>query len=299
MVSLGAALNVSVIISTYNAPAWLEKVLWGYAHQTHRDFEIIIADDGSSDDTRALIERVAPTLDQSVIHVYQRDDGFRKCRILNKAILHARADYLLFTDGDCIPRADFVASHVAKAAQGAYLSGGYCKLTLPASKAIARDDIARGDCFRIPWLLEHGHRRQRKDLKLSADPALAHWLNRLTTTRCNFKGSNGSAWLRDVVAVNGFDERMAYGSEDREFGVRLRNAGIDARHVRYTAICVHLDHGRSYENPYRYAWNRALRKYNEKHGVRRTEYGLVQLIQAGFQPSVAGLATTSGLLSNA
>lgn len=283
---------VSVILSTYNAPAWLEKVLWGYASQTHRDFEIIIADDGSGDDTRALIQRMANEMDVPLVHVHQRDDGFRKCRILNKAVLHARSEYLVFSDGDCIPRADFLADHVAKAEPGHYLSGGYCKLSMAASRAIAQEDVVSGDCFRMPWLLEHGHQRQRKDLKLTAGPRLAPWLNRLTTTRCNFKGSNGSAWLRDVLAVNGFDERMAYGSEDREFGVRLRNAGVKPRHVRYTAICVHLDHARGYVDDERYAFNRGLRKHNEKQGVKRTEHGLSELIRSGYQPSVEGLATT-------
>lgn len=292
-------MRTSVIVSTYNAPEWLEKVLLGYHYQTFRDFEIIIADDGSGIETKSLIASMASTLTQPIIHVHQRDDGFRKCRILNKAILHARSEYLIFTDGDCIPRADFVADHVAKAARGTYLSGGYCKLTLEASKAITPDVILRGECFRMPWLLAHGHRRQRKDLKLAINPTVAPWLNRLTTTRCNFKGSNGSAWLCDVVAINGFDERMAYGSEDREFGVRLRNVGVAARHVRYTAICVHLDHGRSYADPERYAWNRALRKYNEKQGVQHTEHGLAQLIQSGYQASVDGLAIASGLFSSA
>ena len=284
-------MKVSVIVSTYNAPAWLEKVLWGYACQQHRDFEIIIADDGSGDDTRMLIQRMTAELDVPVVHVHQRDDGFRKCRILNKAILHARSEYLVFTDGDCIPRADFLADHVRKAEPGHYLSGGYCKLTMAASQAITRADIVRGDCFQLPWLLAHGHQRQRKDAKLTAGPRLAPWLNRLTTTRCNFKGSNGSAWLSDVVAVNGFDERMAYGSEDREFGVRLRNSGVKPRHVRYSAICVHLDHARGYVDEARYAFNRNLRKNNEKQRVQRTEHGLAELLKAGYQPSCAGRAT--------
>ena len=100
-------MNLSVIISTYNSPQWLEKVLWGYSVQTHHRFELIIADDGSTAETRELVDRMRADTGLTIKHVWQEDDGFRKCRILNKAVLEADADYLVFTDGDCIPRNDF------------------------------------------------------------------------------------------------------------------------------------------------------------------------------------------------
>ena len=102
----------SVIISTYNSPHWLEKVLWGYAAQTHADFELIVADDGSERQTAALIARMRHPIRQRVSHVWHEDRGFRKCRILNRAIAAAEGKYLVFTDGDCIPRKDFLAQHV-------------------------------------------------------------------------------------------------------------------------------------------------------------------------------------------
>ncbi|MDX5328696.1 MAG: glycosyltransferase, partial [Marinobacter sp.] len=77
-----------MIISTYNSPEWLEKVLWGYSAQTHKDFEIIIADDGSKDETRQLIDRMRDETGLTITHVWQEDDGFQKCRILNKAVLN-------------------------------------------------------------------------------------------------------------------------------------------------------------------------------------------------------------------
>ena len=51
-------MKTTVIFSTYNSPDWMEKVLWGFIAQTERDFEIIIADDGSRDYTRERIERL-------------------------------------------------------------------------------------------------------------------------------------------------------------------------------------------------------------------------------------------------
>src|SRR5690606_32696759 len=147
-----------------------------------------IADDGSGPETAALIERMRAETGLALQHVWQEDDGFRKCRILNKAILAARHDYLVFSDGDCIPRADFLTVHAARAEPGYYLSGSYFKLPMETSEAITREDIQGGDCFRLDWLREHGLKGYRKTLRLAAGPRLASFLNRFTPTPCNLKG---------------------------------------------------------------------------------------------------------------
>ncbi len=273
-------MKVSVIMTTYNSPVWLEKVLWGYSAQSHRDFEIVVGDDGSTDETRDVIERVIAETGLEIRHIWQEDKGFRKCRILNKCILEAKSDYLVFTDGDCIPRADFLAVHVAEARPGTYLSGGYHKLPMSTSEQISRDDIINGRCFDLKWLKDRGLKSSHKNLKLTATPFQAKLLNRITPTACNFKGSNGSVWKRDALAVNGFDERMPWGGLDREFGVRLSNSGVRPKHVRYNAIVVHLDHPRGYKDPDKVAANKALRINSEKQKLTRTEHGIDQLDRA-------------------
>ena len=274
-------MQLSVILSTYNSPRWLEKVLWGYSHQSYRDFNIVVADDGSGPETAALIDRMREQTGLKLTHVWQEDDGFRKCRILNKAVLEverqAQSPYVLFSDGDCIPRGDFLAVHAAAARPGEFLSGSYYKLPLALSEAITPDDIAKGRCFDTHWLHAHGLPRTRKTLKLRATPAQARWLNRLTPVRCRFKGSNASVWLEDILRVNGFDERMPWGGEDREFGARLNNAGIRGQLLWYSAICVHLDHARGYVDSARVASNKALRQQNEREGVYWTVHGIDQL----------------------
>lgn len=270
-------MKASVIFTTYNSPAWLEKVLWGFSLQTHRDFEIIIADDGSGEETGVLIKRFQNESDLDIKHVWHEDKGFRKCRILNKAILQANSEYIIFTDGDCIPRKDFVKTHVDQAEPGKFLSGSYFKLPMSTSEKISKDDIVSGRCFDKAWLHQYGLPRMRKTLKLSAGPTLARVLNRFTTTKCNLKGSNASVWRNDVIEVNGFDERMQWGGLDREFGVRLVNKGIKAKHVRYNAICIHLDHPRGYKNQDLVRQNKILRQKNEKEGVTWTDFGIQQL----------------------
>jgi len=269
-------MKLSVIISTYNSPEWLEKVLWGYSVQVHKDFELIIADDGSTEVTKQLIDRMRQETGLTIKHVWQEDKGFRKCRILNLATLEAVSDYLVFTDGDCIPRRDFLEVHASEAEPGRYLSGGYHKLPMATSNAIKKDDILSGQCFNVSWLKRHGLKSTYKNSKLTANRWQAKLFNSLTPTRCRFKGSNGSAWKKDVLAVNGFDETMAYGGEDREFGIRLVNSGIRPKHVRYNAIVIHLDHARGYVNPETVQANKQHRIRTDKEKIIRTANGIEQ-----------------------
>ncbi len=272
-------MRLSVIITTYNAPVWLEKVLWGYSAQRHDDFELIIGDDGSTDETRKLIDRMRDETGMDIRHIWQKDQGFRKCRILNKSILAAASEYVVFSDGDCIPRSDFLEVHAGEARPGCYLSGGYHKLPMRTSEAISKEDILTGRCFDLKWLKANGLKSSLKNAKLTATARQAKIFHALTTTRCTLKGANASVWRKDIFAVNGFDERMPWGGEDREFGVRLINSGIRPKHVRYNAIVIHLDHARGYKNPEMVKSNKNLRICNARKGISRTEYGISQLPQ--------------------
>lgn len=83
---------VSVIISTYNNPKWLSKVLWGYSIQSHKKMELIIADDGSKDETLNLINTFKKHYPYRIIHLWHEDLGYRRQTILNKAIVEANGD---------------------------------------------------------------------------------------------------------------------------------------------------------------------------------------------------------------
>jgi glycosyltransferase involved in cell wall biosynthesis len=265
---------VSVILSTYNAPLWLEKVLWGYAGQTHRDFEVVIADDGSGTETATLIDRMSAQTDLRLRHVWHEDDGFRKCTILNRAIEAASGDYLLFSDGDCVPRWDFIQQHFSAAEAGRFLSGGYYKLPLSLSQCISIDDIRSGQAFSVRWLRANGLPFSHRLLRLSAQGRLAKFLNRVTTTRPSWNGNNSSGWAADIHRANGFDQRMRYGGEDRELGERLENAGIRGKHVRFQSVCLHLDHARGYVNATDLERNLQIRKETALYRRVRTDYGI-------------------------
>jgi glycosyltransferase involved in cell wall biosynthesis len=266
--------TVGVVFTTYNRPRDLELVLAGYARQTCGRFEIVIADDGSGEETRDCIERARKAWGLDIRHVWQEDIGFRKCRILNRAIVETSAKYLIFTDGDCIPHPGFVAGHLSLARPGYFVSGGCVRLGDAASKAISPADVLAGRVFDKKWLTLHGESSLNlRKLLLSAPP----WhgvMNSLTTTRPTWNGHNASTWREEVLAVNGFDERLGYGGLDREFGERLERCGMHGIQARYSLICLHLDHPRPYREQEIMAANRKIRRDNAALNVRRTRHGL-------------------------
>jgi glycosyltransferase involved in cell wall biosynthesis len=267
-------MKLSIIISTYNSEEWLHKVLLGYTIQTENDFEIIVADDGSTHKTKAVIASFAAKFKYPILHVWHEDKGFRKCRILNAAILKSNSDYLLFTDGDCIPRNDFVASHLKQKEKGYFLSGGYFKLPMTISKAIKDDDILAQKCFEATWLIKQGLKFNFKITKLVHNSYFAAFMNWVTPTKRSWNGHNSSGYKSDILAINGFNELLDYGGEDREMGERLFNLGLFSKQIRYSAICLHLDHSRSYVNPEKVAYNREVRKFNKKNKITRIELGI-------------------------
>lgn len=268
--------RMGVVITTYNAPRWLEHVLTGYEQQSDPDFTVIVADDGSGPETTAVIQAFQQRQKLNLQHVWHEDRGFRKCTILNKAIAQTECDYLIFTDGDCIPRADFIAVHRAMARPGYFLSGGYIKLTMPVSEAIAAADIEQGRIFNAHWLTRHGQPRTHKLWKLTRSPIKRRLLNALTPTRPTWNGMNSSTWTADLIAVNGFNEDMQYGGLDRELGERLWNRGLKSRQIRYSAVCLHLDHARGYAKPEIWAKNNAIRAEVRRSGKSWTEHGIKQ-----------------------
>ena len=270
-------MRISVIVSTYNAEAWLAKVLHGYARQQRLPLEVIVADDGSGPATAALLEATARGYPVPLRHVWHEDRGYRRQEILNRAIPQAAGDYVLFTDGDCIPRRDFVAVHAAQAERGRFLSGGYCKLGMALSESITDADIDAGHCFDLAWLAARQPRLGRSNrLKLGPGRLGARLLDALTPTRATFNNCNTSAWKEDLLAVNGYDERMKYGGPDRELGERLENLGIRGKQVRHRAVCIHLDHARGYRTRESIEANLAIRARTRAEGVVRTPYGIAR-----------------------
>ncbi len=269
--------DATVVLSTYEQPAWLEKVLWGYAAQGIRGFELVVADDGSGPETRRVVDRMARETGLRLRHVWQEDRGFRKCRILNRAILAAGGRYLVFSDGDCVPRDDFVETHLRLAEAGRFLSGGAVPLPRDLSDRLGREEIRSGRAFRAGWLLARGWRPGRRLLRLLRSRHLAAALDALTPTAATFNGGNASAFREAVLAANGFDHGMGYGSEDRALGERLENLGVSGKQARHRLVCLHLAHGRPYRTEEGLRRNREILRRIREGGEVRAREGLEDL----------------------
>lgn len=270
-------IEISIIISTYNSKDWLEKVLWGYDEQTVQNFEVVIADDGSKEDTKALIDRFRAVAKYPIQHIWHEDNGFQKSQILNKSIVACKADYIIMSDGDCIPRKDFVEVHHKNKEKGRFLSGGYFMLPMNISQLITKEDVKQQHCFNLDWLLKNGLKKSFKNNKLNTSGFKEKLLNTLTPTKPTWNGHNASGWKKDIIAVNGFDERMQYGGQDRELGERLVNLGIKGKQIRYSAIVVHLDHPRGYANKESWEKNNNIRKHTRSQKVVKTPFGIEKL----------------------
>jgi glycosyltransferase involved in cell wall biosynthesis len=242
--------RVSLIISTYDNPAALRLSLLGVLAQSRPPDEIVIADDGSSEATAALL-RQPKFAALPIRHAWHPDRGWRKSKVMNLAIALSTGEYLVGMDGDCIPRRDFLASHLRHARPRMFLSGPLIRVPADIHQGFTDEEILDNWIFsprqlEARWPAAARHRRQLEPGRLEP------WLNLVSWRPCVLMGGNFSLWRSDVLAVNGFDESFVYGKEDRELGVRLRNAGVASRWLKYSLIVLHLDHPRSWVDLDRY-----------------------------------------------
>jgi len=270
--------DVSVIVSTYNKVDWLEKVLWGYTRQDFRNFELVIADDGSREDTKKLILDFAQSADFPIRHLWHPDDGYRRSIILNAAILASKGEYLVFSDGDCIPREDFVRTHVELAEPNRFLSGGSVYLSMEVSTGISPEDVVSGRFADPGWLSGRGEKLGRHRLRLVSRDWRATLLDHVTTTNPTWNLNNASTWREWIFAANGMETEMQYGGADRALGSRLENLGLRGKRARFRAVLLHLDHDRPYKTKESIQKNKGIRRRIVKGGETRAQDGLAELI---------------------
>jgi GT2 family glycosyltransferase len=262
----------SVIVGTYNDRDILEASLAAFAVQSYHNFELVLADDGSSQDYAPVLEAWAPRIAHGIQHVSHEKRGFRKARILNRAIHVSRFDSLIFIDMDCLPHRDYVRNHFAHVAPGTGILG-------------RRADIQRDVTPGPSTILEKG-------LGITPSRLVRLWMQ--GKARCiehgavlpqvfesfdrDLWGSNFSVHRSNMVAVNGFNEGCeGWGDEDLELGARLRFAGVRLRLLKTKVIQYHLLHDRlPHDNPR----NAAILARTKATRMVRTQPGLAE-IQAG------------------
>lgn len=259
-------MKITVIISAHKKRREMEFVLAGYAAQRRPADQIIVSQDGEFPEIAAAIANSAH-LNLPLLHLTQEHRGFGKCRALNAAIVRASGDLLLFTDGDCVPRDDFVETYVKLMRPGIFLAGG-SHISVPEQYHQAHDlvpDIRSQRLFDYDFLSGiDGFSKSRN--RLLRHPRLQRFYDFLSP-RNVFSGANSCAWRDDVLKVGGFDESMAYGGEDQNIGLRLNNIGIKGVRARHSIVSLHLDHGRGY---YDAALHQANKDWNRE--VRSNKY---------------------------
>lgn len=256
--------EVSVIISIYNGFVWLEKVLDALMMQRFRDFEIVLADDGSNEETVANIrDYISRHKEIPIIHSWIEDKGWRKNIALNKAVRESRGEKLIYVDGDCIPEARFVGDHARLLKPGTVIGGRRVEMTPEMSrmvedwKEIPSDFFSRlrkkalGEIFGGVKRLDEQLEEMERDQKWGAGGALRRtirfplFLSSLGVKDCDgFIGCNFSIYRKDLEAVNGFDERYLAPAtgEDSDLGVRLMNNGIKIKKCSHYALMAHRFH---------------------------------------------------------
>lgn len=235
-------MKLAVIVTTYNRPDALSAVLDGYAAQDTTAFELIVADDGSTDETRELISQRAKKAPFPVRHVWQEDRGFRAAAIRNRALAQTQADYVIFSDGDCVPPRRFVRRHRALAERGCFVAGNRILLSERFTAEVLRRHIPIYEWSTGQWLAAWLRRDVNRALPLLELPDGA-FRKRTPHRWKGVKTCNLSASRDDLLAVNGLDESYAgWGLEDSDLVIRLLRAGIRHKSARFAAPVFHLWH---------------------------------------------------------
>lgn len=224
----------TLIISTYNWPQALELVLLSVLKQTQLPDEIIVADDGSSEETKSLIDSFKSNFSIPLVHVWHEDDGFRKSVILNKAITQAKGEYIIQADGDCILHSNYVKDHLHFAQKDAYLFGSRVNIQEEHLDILFKDKQISFNAF------SKGIKKRTRALHV---PFLSEFYKASDKFSKKYRGCNTSYFKSDFIAVNGYNEDFkGWGREDSELALRFHNFGLQGRRIRYRGIVFHIYH---------------------------------------------------------
>ena len=234
---------ISILLATYNWPQALKLCLESLAIQTDRDFEIIIADDGSSDSTKQVIEKFKGSYPVAIEHLWQEDQGFRKTLILNQAIAAAHGDYLVFLDGDCIVQPDFVARHRQLAQKGCMITGSRVLMNEKLTQELITWPHWDFQRFNASLLSERLSGGINKYWPLKIKLGNGSWRDYQKFVWRRIKGCNMACWKSDAEAINGFDETLiGWGHEDADFVFRLQRHHIIRKSGAWATEVLHLFH---------------------------------------------------------
>ncbi len=269
--------KISVIVTTYNWPEALRAVLNALVEQkTMHLFEVIIADDGSRLETAKLVREFKNKSQIPILHIWQPDEGFRAAAIRNKAVLVAEGDYIVFLDGDCVPREDFINKQAILAEPNTFVVGNRVLLNRDFTVTALSEQLPlhQWSLFRwwMAWLKGYCNR---------VSPFFSFPFGGIFKSRRRWKGAKGcnlSLWKADLLSVNGWEEKfVGWGYEDSDLVIRLLKNSIKRKSGRFRIPVVHLWHpenDRSFEQK-----NAALLQERRKAKQLCADQGINQYVQ--------------------
>lgn len=227
-------MKTALLISTYNWTEALTLVFNSLKIQTVLPEEILIADDGSKPETKRIIDQFVLEMPVPVKHIWHEDLGFRRSKILNKAISQTSCDYIIQIDGDCIMHPRFVEDHIAFSVPNKYLYGTRVTIRKGALPFIFTDNI-----FRFNFFSKNISKRSRSihsNFLAKQNQPHSHFSNKV-------RGCNISFWRKDFIEINGYNEDFeGWGREDSDLVIRMSNKGVWAQRLRYAGILYHIFH---------------------------------------------------------
>jgi|GEM_PF-117891 len=222
-------IKVSLIISTYNQPQFLDTALQSAVEQTRLPDEIIIADDGSGEETAKIVNDWKSKTPVKIIHVWQENTGFRLAANRNNGIAVSSGDFLIFLDSDCFLHKNYVEDYISFAAPNYFVCGTRVNIR-PKRK---------------DYILQTGDRRiSLFSWGTSKKPhAIRSRLLSMLRKKGGMAGASFAAWKNDIERINGFNEFFVqYGGEDADIAIRLEKSGVKMKKMVHWGIAYHFDH---------------------------------------------------------
>ncbi len=273
-ISKADTVNPSLIITTYNWPQALRLSVKSVWKQTILPKELIIADDGSRDETRETIEQLRQQSPIPIIHVWHPDEGFQLSKIRNRGIAAASSEYIIFIDGDCLLEPHFIEDHIYYAQVGRGVCGSRIKLVSSATAKFLETGSFVLPKFFLSPKIRFGYNIYSIRNRWMCNRSL--YEVRDLQTKVKLQGCNMAFWKSDAIRINGFDEDYSsWGWEDQDFGLRLRRSGVSLKCIRYAALLYHLYHKKRSQNA-----NDTANRYQQNvvSGQIRAEKGLDQYL---------------------
>lgn len=230
--------SVSLIISTYNWPKALELCLKSVAMQKTMPNELLIADDGSGEATKNLIEEARNWLNIPIKHIWHADKGFRLAKIRNRAIVASSCDYIIQIDGDLILHPEFISDHLSFAEKNYFITGS--RILLPDN---ITNQIIAGEKVNLGWAVLKSKNILNRLRSRQLGKFLSKRYKAAGKNKYYVKGCNMAFWKEDLIKVNGYEEAFTgWGKEDSELAIRLINAGVFKKFIKLAGTAYHLYH---------------------------------------------------------